>query len=261
MLEQLMEVLCLAPRPALGPCPTSSCRLLLEDIPLIACWDLIWHVLDDFRMLVWVRQQGPWSLPAAWVPWRVGSFWEISQEHQEREAASRKQQSHLSVYLSSCSQFGLGRVLTGNSDGTGVGGWEWPFLPAGILKYDCFPLPHTVLKTSLVWFKSTFGKPVLVLGCRGEMFMDSDWLCAPWKWLSSVRLWQAWPSLTLGLCAWTGVCLWWYRSTFWRAVRGPRDSLSLQTRIPVVPWRTHILICFGPSILCIMQAAADWVKS
>lgn len=125
-------------------------------------------------------------------------------EKSPRSTGRKKQQagnckaSAQCIWVSSCSVC-IGKVPTGNSDGTGFVHWEWPFLPVN-KKYYCFPLPYTILKTILVWFESTFGKPILVSGSRGEMFMNSDWLCVPWKWLSRVRLWQVWPSSTLGLC-------------------------------------------------------------
>lgn len=83
----------------------------------------------------------------------------------------------------------------------------------------------------------------------------SDWLCAPWNCCQGSGCGKCGPARP-----WGYVCMEWElsvlcRSTSWMAES--RDSLSLQTKIPVVPWRTHILICFSPSILWIRQAAAD----
>lgn len=201
MIEQLMEMLCLAPKPALGLCLTFFVQAAIRGHPTNCL------LRSNMTCLGWLLEcwcgLGSQSYGVFLQPGFLDDL--AAFEKSPRSTGKKKQQernckaSAQCIWVSSCSVC-IGRVPTGNSDGTGFVGWEWPFLPAGNKKYDCFPLPHMILKTRLVWFESTFRKPILVSGCRGEMFMDSDWLCAHWKWLSRVRLWQVWPSSTLGLC-------------------------------------------------------------
>lgn len=178
----------------------------------------------------------------------------------ERSSKQETVKQGLSVSEWGAALFAFGRVPAGNSDGTGVVGWEWPFLPAGNKKCDCFPLPHSFENESGL-IQVNLWKPMLVSGCRGEMFMDSDWLCVSENRCQGSGYGKCGPAQPWGcVCMDWGLSVW-YRSTPWRAIRGPRDSSSLQIKITVVPWRTHVLICSSPSILHIRQAATVWVKS
>lgn len=86
-------------------------------------------------------------------------------------------------------------------------------------------LCHTVLKTSLVWFKSTFGNQC--------WFQVAEGRCL-WTQTGSVHPENCCQGSGCGKCSpaqpWGCVCMdWglsvWYRSTSWRAIRGPQGLI------------------------------------
>lgn len=107
------------------------------------------------------------------------------------------------------------------ANGTRGTGWAMCFSPCWKWRVDCLPLPQITLKNECDLSRPS--ETNLGFRLRRAMFMDSDLLFAPRKWLSRVRLWQVWPSWTLGVC----VCMDWglsvcYRSRSWRVIRRPQ---------------------------------------